>query len=86
MLDYRQAHIQALTPILEQFPQILLGYVFGSYLCSESFRDVDIAVLLDSDFREISLDRVSFGCSIGEALRLGCDVDLKILNECIGKV
>lgn len=81
MLDYRQAHIQALTPILEQFPQIRLGYVFGSYLCRESFRDVDIAVLLDSDIGELSLDRASFGCSIGEALRLGCDVDLKILNE-----
>jgi uncharacterized protein len=81
MLDYRQAHIQALAPVLEQYPQIRLGYVFGSYLCRERFRDVDIAVLLDEDAELKDFSAGAVGCRIGEAIRLGCDVDLKILNH-----
>jgi uncharacterized protein len=81
MLDYRQAHIQALSPVLEQYPQIRLGYVFGSYLCRERFRDVDIAVLLDEDADHQTFGAGAVGCRIGEAMRLGCDVDLKVLNH-----
>ena len=80
MLDYRQVHVKALSPVLEEYPQIRLGYVFGSYLCREHFRDVDIAVLLDQDFPQESLERDGLGCRIGQALQLGCDVDLKIMN------
>lgn len=81
MLDYRQLHIQALSPVLEKYPQIRLGYVFGSYLCREHFRDVDIAVLLDKTEDEALFAAGSVGCQIGEALRFGCDVDLKVLNS-----
>lgn len=81
MLDYRQVHIQVLAPILEKYPQIRLGYVFGSYICREKFRDVDIAVLLDEDENKTPSEPGTLGCQIGEALSLGCDVDLKFLNE-----
>jgi len=80
MLDYRQVHIQALSPLLEKYPQIRLGYLFGSYLCREHFRDVDIAILLDSSEKQEKFPFDSIGCRIGEALRLGCDVDLEKLN------
>jgi predicted nucleotidyltransferase len=81
MLDYRQVHIQVIAPILEKYPQIRLGYVFGSYICREKFRDVDIAVLLDEDENNTPSEPGALGCRIGEALSLGCDVDLKFLNE-----
>lgn len=80
MLDYRQVHVKALSPVLEEYPQIRLGYVFGSYLCREHFRDVDIAVLLDPDYSQESLASDALGCRIGEALQLGCNVDLRIMN------
>jgi predicted nucleotidyltransferase len=78
VLDYRQVHIQALSPLLEKYPQIRLGYLFGSYLCREHFRDVDIAILLDNVESQEAF--FTIGCRFGEALKLGCDVDLKILN------
>ncbi|EEG78716.1 type VII toxin-antitoxin system MntA family adenylyltransferase antitoxin [Dethiobacter alkaliphilus] len=81
MLDYRQIHVRALSPVLEEYPQIRLGYVFGSYLCRERFRDVDIAVLLDPEYARESLESDVLGCRIGQALQLGCDVDLKIMNK-----
>lgn len=81
MLDYRQVHIQALSPVLEKYPEIRLGYVFGSYLCRERFRDVDIAVLLDKEANKASFLDGTVGCRLGEAMRLGCNVDLKILND-----
>ncbi|MDW7650944.1 MAG: nucleotidyltransferase domain-containing protein [Bacillota bacterium] len=81
MLDYRQLHIQVLSPILEKYPQIRLGYVFGSYLCRQNFRDVDIAILLDTGADRSPFAAGALGCRIGEALSLGCDVDLKILND-----
>lgn len=81
MLDYRQAHVQALAPILAEYPQINMAYVFGSYLCRERFRDVDIAVLLDHEANSAPPAFGVLGCRIGEALKLGCDVDLIILNS-----
>jgi uncharacterized protein len=81
MLDYRQLHIQALAPVLEKHPEIMLGYVFGSYLCREKYRDVDIAILLDDGKESLTLQNDTLGCNIGEALSLGCNVDLVILND-----
>lgn len=81
MFDYRQVHIQALAPVLEKYPQIRLGYVFGSYLCREKFRDVDVAILLEQGEKHRTIEPGALGCTIGEALQLGCDVDLKILND-----
>lgn len=80
MLDYRQIHIQVLSPLLEQYPEVRLGYVFGSYLCREKYRDVDIAVFLEAGTAVPDIQGGTFGCRIGEALKLGCDVDLKVLN------
>lgn len=80
MLDYRQIHIQVLSPLLEQYPEVRLGYVFGSYLCREKYRDVDIAVFLEAGTAVPDIQGATFGCRIGEALKLGCDVDLKVLN------
>ncbi|MGC9522955.1 MAG: type VII toxin-antitoxin system MntA family adenylyltransferase antitoxin [Anaerolineae bacterium] len=78
----REAVTATLQRALSERPEVVAGYLFGSVARdrASATSDVDVALLLDEDF-DLTADPLYRLRAITDlAARLGCDVDVVILN------
>jgi len=71
---------EKLSRLLMQEPSVVFAYLFGSFLESSSFRDLDLALFVDPT---VIPNLVSFEQNLGTKLELSIrlPVDLVLLNE-----
>ncbi len=50
-----------ITNFLKAFEEIHTAYIFGSFVRSEYYHDIDIAVLLRKDFNKNDFNKYPFG-------------------------
>ena len=71
---------ETLKKLLEDREEILFAYLHGSFLHTEGYRDVDVAVYVDpkkvSDFMEYELE-----LSVELEAVVGLPIDVKVLNS-----
>jgi predicted nucleotidyltransferase len=79
------APIAVLTPVLERYPGVVAGYLFGSVARGQAHResDVDVAVLLDRQVYPGAADRFSARLRLMADLQMACHrtIDLIVLND-----
>jgi len=77
--------IHTTRDVMSEFPEIELGYVFGSFL-KGNFRDIDIAILLSKKLEPY--ESMKFAMKVGRFLEKSLDYkyefDIKILNSSPG--
>lgn len=79
----REKLIEKVAEVLAGFPQVVLAYLFGSFLRGEKFNDLDLGLVLDETLCE--QDQWSCVLAVGremeKALRYQVPVDVRLLNE-----
>ena len=70
--------IERVSGLLEEKEYILFAYLFGSFVTSESFQDIDIAVYVRDGARSVALE-LDIERDIENALRM--QVDVRIINN-----
>ncbi len=71
---------QRITAALQEDPQVMLAYLHGSFARGEPFRDVDIALWLQSDDPKTAY-YYSVQVAITLSNTLGLPVDVQVLNH-----
>ena len=71
---------QRIVTVLQEDPQVLLAYLHGSFSREEPFRDVDIALWLQSDDPKTAY-HYSVQVAITLSTTLGLPVDIQVLNQ-----
>ena len=80
--EQRDRLIHKLKDLLQGRTEVLLALLHGSFMTGGPFRDVDIALLLDSSsigregFREYELEQ-----GVRWSLDLGMPIDVRLLND-----
>ena len=74
--------IQKLEGALAGLDDVVFAYLHGSFVGTEEFRDVDVAIYLN-DHAVISVDTVEYEISLSLKLEeaIGLPLDVKILNH-----
>jgi len=70
--------------ILEQETPVLLGYVYGSFIASDGFNDIDVAVLVDESQVQEDTDLFRYELSLAARIDLaieGWEIDLRVINR-----
>lgn len=70
--------------VLAPLPSLRIAYVYGSFLCRDDFRDIDIALLIDvqqQDGDSFLKYAAHVGDCIEEALDFRYAIDVRILND-----
>lgn len=78
----RQEIAEKIKKILFSEKEVIFAYVFGSFLDSPSFRDIDVGIYVDNIAKENVFDKeLEMAKKISEACGLPSDyIDVKILN------
>jgi predicted nucleotidyltransferase len=79
----RKSMMERIGQIISKYPEVQTGYVFGSFLQREDFRDIDIALLLSgnlSSYRALKL-ALRIGSDLDLGIKPGRDFDVRILNN-----
>lgn len=80
--EQRERLTQQLKDLLQPRPEILLAVLHGSFVTGGPFRDLDLALFLDSDalgreaFRDYELEQ-----GVRWSIDLGLPVDVRLLND-----
>jgi len=78
----RESLVGALQHELEACPEIMFAYLHGSFLAGAAYRDIDVAIWLDtSRVARGDLDRYALDLSVALHLRLKQPVDVRALND-----
>jgi uncharacterized protein len=78
----RERLVAALQHELEARPEIMFAYLHGSFLAGAAYRDIDVAIWLDtSRVARGDLDRYALDLSVALHLRLKQPVDVRALND-----
>lgn len=82
----RSAIIERLEQFFAARPEVVLAYVYGSFLRRENWRDLDVAVLIDVTTPGLERDPFDHALRLGAELerflgRPTVDVDLRALND-----
>lgn len=74
---------RAITNISKNHDEILLCYLYGSYVSGNKteFSDIDIGILLDNAFKKHYLYQVELSLEIEKEFDNKIEIDLCILNE-----
>ena len=74
---------QAINTISKNHDEILLCYLYGSYVLGNKteFSDIDIGIFLDNTFKKHYLYQVELSLEIEEEFDNKIEIDLCILNE-----
>lgn len=75
--------IKRISEVLTKVPTVRVGYLFGSFLTRDDFRDIDIALFLDERLsdKDQGLEAENVGFSLEETLGFSHVCDIKILND-----
>lgn len=78
----RQKIAEKINKVLNSEKEIVFAYIFGSFLDSPSFRDIDVGIYIDNIAKENVFDKeLEMAKKISEACDLLIDyIDVKILN------
>lgn len=78
----RQKIAEKIKKILFSEKEVVFAYVFGSFLDSPSFRDIDVGIYINNIAKENVFDKeLEMAKKISEACGLSVDyIDVKILN------
>jgi predicted nucleotidyltransferase len=71
--------LEQLATSVAQKPAVVFAYVYGSFVESEAFHDVDVGVYLESDDAE-KATAVAWDLAQRLTARLGLPVDVRVLN------
>ncbi len=53
--------IKKIAGYLEKKDEILFAYIFGSFITSDNYHDIDIAIYLKNNFNKMNLDKFPYG-------------------------
>ena len=84
MMGIQEKLMGQMTTALREIEPVRLAYVIGSFLRSDSFRDVDLAVLLQDQERSpdyLFQRAMQIGLSVERALQPRYPCDVRILNH-----
>jgi hypothetical protein len=72
--------LSVLRAELEQRPEILFAYLFGSFVEEEKFRDLDVAAFLQDE--QLLKDWLTYMINLSSDLQkeTGCAVDVVVMN------
>ena len=74
-----------ITKFLFQHQEIRIAYLYGSFIRGMQFEDIDVGIVLDSDFTPDHLYQEGIALELEENLRNTCNikkpVDVRILNS-----
>lgn len=78
----RQKVTEKIKKVLFSEKEVVFAYIFGSFLSSPTFRDIDIGVYIENITKENALDKeLEMAKKISETCGLSIDfIDVKILN------
>ena len=77
----KQRLIEKIEKVLSECDDVIFAYLYGSFLTSESHRDIDIALYVSDDIRSSSL-AVDVQIALGKETGLPPDVfDIRIVNR-----
>jgi len=81
-LDKEQM-IKEISRCLSGFEDLLLGYLYGSFLVRNDFHDIDIGILLSRERKPYELFKYSMtiASDLERCITPSFDVDLRILNN-----
>jgi predicted nucleotidyltransferase len=81
-LDKEQM-IKEISQCLSGFEDLLLGYLYGSFLVQSDFHDIDIGILLSGERKPYELFKYSMtiASDLERCITPRFDVDLRILNN-----
>jgi len=74
---------QGTNAVFEQYDEIQLAYLYGSYAnaTQTEFSDIDIGIVLTDSFKESALYFAELSMKIENTLNFQINIDLRILNE-----
>lgn len=74
---------QGTNDVFEQYDEIQLAYLYGSYAnaTQTEFSDIDIGIVLTESFKESALYFAELSVKIEKSLNFQINIDLRILNE-----
>ena len=78
----REKIARVIKGILEQEPHILFAFIYGSFLDSEVFRDIDVGILLrNDDATAFTTLELSLSSRIENALSGTIPVEVRVINR-----
>jgi len=79
----KERMIKEISRCLSGFEDLLLGYLYGSFLVRNDFHDIDIAILLSRERKPYELFKYSMtiASDLERCITPRFDVDLRILNN-----
>ncbi len=85
-MDKKKIIEKKIAAILEEQDEIVFAYIFGSFISSEEYHDIDIAIYINLDFNFNNFDSYPFGYQSAITGRLNIalktdKVDVVILNK-----
>ena len=72
---------KAAREVLSGKKEVIAAYIYGSYLQSSFFEDVDIGLLVEKDFKPPSLYEARIAGELERKLGKRINFDVRILNE-----
>ena len=73
-----------ISDLFKQYDEIQMAYLYGSYATDfkNKFSDIDIGIVLESNFNESPLYFARLSSKIEESYHYSIEIDLRILNYC----
>jgi len=81
--EEREEIIRTLRDVLATLPSVRVAYLYGSFLSREDFRDIDIALLIDTalDDNQMLAYAARAGDLSEKALGFRHECDVRVLND-----
>jgi len=81
--EEREEIIRTLRDVLATLPSVRVAYLYGSFLSREDFRDIDIALLIDTALDENQM--LAYAARAGDlsekALGFRHECDVRVIND-----
>jgi len=72
-----------ITDVLSRFDDVVLGYIYGSFLTGDDFHDIDIGIIVSREMEPYESFRyaVETAAAVEQNITPRYEVDLRVLNE-----
>ena len=80
--EERERLVERLTGNLINKDGIVFAYIYGSFLDSRSFRDIDIAIFVDErEVKDFYLFEIDIAERLNQELNVDFPIDVRIINQ-----
>lgn len=77
----RERLVEKVRSFVARLPEVVFAYLYGSFVESEKFRDIDVAVFLEQDYlRSVDVFDYELEKSTALSIELRRDIDVKVIN------